>query len=223
MTDNITSNKTGHPTPSAANESTLQQPSDVPQCSRCLNQVGHSDDRCPLQPQLTAVRQTTIVNPRPGAGGTTTSGLVISVGVSHTWHYGSPTATVAVQIPTGVNETPTDAVQICNKPKRRRRKRPDTAARALPPTRLLSGLGGLGEQGGGGRRGGARRGGVDSDLDTTVSDDRSDFLAGDGGDGGNGGGGHFPACRKPQLWQYGWYCPVWEFPQRGHLRSIPKY
>ena len=102
---------------------------DVPQCSRCLNQVGHSDDRCPLQPQLTAVRQTTIVNPRPGAGGTTTSGLVISVGVSHTWHYGSPTATVAVQIPTGVNETPTDAVQICNKPKRRRRKRPDTAAR----------------------------------------------------------------------------------------------
>ncbi|GFF24762.1 hypothetical protein IFM58399_00771 [Aspergillus lentulus] len=112
MTDNITSNKTGHPTPSAANESTLQQPSDVPQCSRCLN-------------------QTTIVNPRPGAGGTTTSGLVISVGVSHTWHYGSPTATVAVQIPTGVNETPTDAVQICNKPKRRRRKRPDTAASDL--------------------------------------------------------------------------------------------
>ncbi|GFF48405.1 hypothetical protein IFM58399_08292 [Aspergillus lentulus] len=100
-----------HPSPSAANESTLQQQV----MSRSVPDA--------------LIEQTTTVNPRPGAGGTTTSGLVISVGVSHTWHYGSPTATVAVQIPTGVNETPTVAVQIRNKPKRRRRKRPDKAAR----------------------------------------------------------------------------------------------
>jgi hypothetical protein len=101
---------------------------DVPQSPRCLNRTGHAADRCQLRPQPTAVGQTTTVTPRSGPGGTTSSGMVISVGVNHTWHYGNP-ATVAVQIPTVVIETPTVAVQIRNKPKRRRRKRPDKAAK----------------------------------------------------------------------------------------------
>ncbi|GIC92899.1 uncharacterized protein Aud_009375 [Aspergillus udagawae] len=125
MSDNNTSNKTCHPSPSAANESTLQPPGDVRPCQRCPNQTCHSTDRCPLRPLPTAVRNTTSVTTRPGLVGTTKPALVISVGVNHISHYSSPTGTV----PTVVIETPTVAVQIRDKPKRRRRKRPNKAAR----------------------------------------------------------------------------------------------
>ncbi|GIK07219.1 hypothetical protein Aspvir_002876 [Aspergillus viridinutans] len=129
MTDNNTSNKTSHPSPSTANESTVQPPRDVRPCQRCPNQTGHLADRCPLRPLPTAVRNTTSVTARPGPVSTTTSAFVVSVGGNHIWHYGSRTNAVAIQIPTVVIEAPTVAVQIRDNPKRRRRKRPNKAAR----------------------------------------------------------------------------------------------
>jgi hypothetical protein len=145
MSDNNTSNKTCHPSTSTANESTLQPPggmlnvstshgyskvntlttSDVRPCQRCPNPTGHPADRCPLRPLPAAVRNSTSVTTRPGPVGTITSALMISVGLNHISHYSSPTGTV----PTVVIETPTVAVQIRDKPKRRRRKRPNKAAR----------------------------------------------------------------------------------------------
>ncbi|GIJ90509.1 hypothetical protein Asppvi_009465 [Aspergillus pseudoviridinutans] len=130
MTDNNTSNKTSHPSTSAANESTLQTPGDVRPCQRCPNPTGHPADRCPLRPLSTGVRRATpTVTTRPGPGSATTPTLVVSVGGAHIWHYGGGSATVNIQIPAVAIEPPTIAIQVRDKQRRRRRKRPNKAAR----------------------------------------------------------------------------------------------
>ncbi|KAF7167265.1 hypothetical protein CNMCM5623_000627 [Aspergillus felis] len=130
MTDNNTSNKTSHPSTSAANESTLQTPGDVRPCQRRPNPTGHPADRCPLRPLSTGVRRATpTVSTRLAPRSATTPALVVFLGGVHIWDYSGGSATVDIQIPMVAIEAPTVAVQIRDKPKRRRRKRPNKAAR----------------------------------------------------------------------------------------------